>query len=161
MEIDAANQPFVTMRGNHHEEACPIPTFNVGSLILLISEGKLSHAAIINQIEEKEGQRTFCAAAWQMEAEAYLSDLVNRVGNLTNFASYVGAGRFDETAFVGTAGKLQPALASKVRLQVGLSLPENLRGIYLTDREQAALRSEAENLQRFIEAANEQLAALE
>lgn len=147
-------------------DVSPMPTIPLGALALFFNGEECAHAGIVNLSIEKPGLRDFSVATWPLTAPVHLPpgyfDRSDKRGSLIvkQCVRYQGTARDDQGEFACTVTRVPHALAVNLLARVGLEVHERLQKIYWNEDELLRLQRESEELDRFTNALQEELAAI-
>lgn len=161
--VEAAWQ---TLQPAYRGDTVPMPTIALGALVLFFNGVQCTHAGIVNFISEKPGLRDFSVATWPLSAtvlvpERYFDRSVKR-GDLIakQCVRYQGKAQVDQEAFACTVARVPQELAVDLRARIGLQVDERLQKIYWNEDELARLQRERDEVERFANALQEELEAI-
>lgn len=147
-------------------DVSPMPTIPLGALVLFVNDMECSHAGIVNLSIEKPGLRDFSVATWPLVAPVCLPqgyfERSDKRGSLIvkQCVRYQGTARDDQGEFACTVTRVPHPLAVDLRARIGLEVHERLQKIYWSEDELLRLQRESEELDRFTNALQEELAAI-
>lgn len=161
--VEASRQ---SLQPAYRGDTLPMPTIPLGTLALFFNGEECTHAGIVNLSIEKPGLRDFSVATWPLTSVVSLPqgyfDRSDKRGSLIvkQCVRYQGSARDEQGEFACTVTRIPHPLAVDLHARIGLEVHERLQKIYWNDEELQRLQRESEELDRFKNALQEELAAI-